>query len=125
MIFPNLYELSKLAGKKLTDDKSIVSASMELLKQYNANAFFVTGIVRGQKVKDVLVQKGKEVVWFERKRLDVGRVRGTGCRLSSAIAALLAHKFVLPQAVEIASSWLHENLKNNRVAVSPGVCYIL
>lgn len=43
---------------------------------------------------------------WSRPRLAVGRVRGTGCALASAIAARLANGSSLPQACAAAGDWL-------------------
>ena len=44
---------------------------------------------------------------MEQPRLSTGNTHGTGCSLSSAIAAELAKEADLPDAVRRAQEWLH------------------
>lgn len=48
---------------------------------------------------------------FRRQRLPVGRVRGTGCALASAIASGLAAGLDVPLACQRAGDWLHALLQ--------------
>lgn len=48
---------------------------------------------------------------FRRERLPVGRVRGTGCALASAIACDLAAGLDVPLACQRAGDWLHALLQ--------------
>lgn len=61
----------------------------------------------GEVVDDVLLQRDREPVHFRRARLPVGRVRGTGCALATAIAAQLACGCDLERACRRAGDWLH------------------
>ena len=45
-------------------------------------------------------------VWFDAERIDTVNTHGTGCSLSSAIAANLARGMSLAQAVASAKQWL-------------------
>ena len=51
---------------------------------------------------------------FSRPRLSGAQTRGTGCRLSSAIAARLALGEELESAVGGAGNWLHAELARSR-----------
>jgi len=54
---------------------------------------------------DLLYADGK-AVWFEGKRIDNPNTHGTGCTLSSAIAANLAKGFPLAQAVRRSKDYI-------------------
>ena len=54
---------------------------------------------------DLLYQDGDRH-WFHGKRIDNPNTHGTGCTLSSAIAANLAKGYALPQAVERAKAYI-------------------
>ena len=55
---------------------------------------------------DVLVMSEEEVIWFSEKRVKTQNTHGTGCTLSSAIAAYLAKGLSLKEAVERAKRYL-------------------
>ena len=55
---------------------------------------------------DLLVEPGKAPVWFNGKRIDNSNTHGTGCTLSSAIAANLAKGKNLEQAVKSAKNYI-------------------
>ena len=54
---------------------------------------------------DLLWQNGK-IRWFNGSRIDNPNTHGTGCTLSSAIAANLAKGYPLEQAVEMAKAYI-------------------
>ena len=62
----------------------------------------------GHRVNDAndLLYAGGEMQWFEGKRIDNPNTHGTGCTLSSAIAANLAKGFCLEDSVERAKAYL-------------------
>ena len=64
---------------------------------------------------DILCRKDKPTVYFKNKRIVGGsEVRGTGCRLASAIACKWAQGNQLNQAVSEAQSFLQNYIKKNR-----------
>ena len=54
---------------------------------------------------DLLYAQGK-LVWFEGRRIDNPNTHGTGCTLSSAIAANLAKGYTLEEAIKIGKSYI-------------------
>lgn len=60
---------------------------------------------------DLLFQKG-EFRWYKGRRIPTPNTHGTGCTLSSAIAANLAKKFPLEQAVEAAKEYISKALED-------------
>jgi hydroxymethylpyrimidine/phosphomethylpyrimidine kinase len=70
------------------------------------NALFVAravllkgGHLPGDVVVDLLLAPGAEPLWMQAPRIDTANTHGTGCTLSSAIAAHLALSLALPNAV--------------------------
>jgi hydroxymethylpyrimidine/phosphomethylpyrimidine kinase len=55
---------------------------------------------------DYLIQP-KSYSTYKQPRIDTENTHGTGCTLSSAIAALLAQGVALDRAVQTAIDWLH------------------
>jgi len=70
---------------------------------------------KGDEIVDVLVMDGA-VRRFTHTRLDTTSTHGTGCTLSAAIAAGLAHGRPLERAVEDALDFVHR-----AIAAAPGL----
>ena len=59
---------------------------------------------------DLLYANG-ELVWFTGKRINNSNTHGTGCTLSSAIAANLAKGFTLTESVKRAKEYISDALE--------------
>jgi hydroxymethylpyrimidine/phosphomethylpyrimidine kinase len=93
---PNLPELAALTGAALEDDDDAVDAARAL----PSRAVLVKGGHRRGAPVDLLVTRRAVVRLPGRRR--PGAARGTGCRLASAIAGLLARGVPLEEAVREA-----------------------
>jgi len=91
---PNLPELAALTGLDVSTDAAAAKAA----RQLPAKAVLVKGGHREGAPVDLLVE-GRKVTRFEGTRRP-GTARGTGCRLASAIAGLLAQGAPLAEAVQ-------------------------
>jgi hydroxymethylpyrimidine/phosphomethylpyrimidine kinase len=90
---PNLPELAILSGRPVGDDESAIAAARAL----PCRAVLVKGGHRSGEAVDILV-RGRKVTRFPGRRRP-GTARGTGCRLASAIAGLLARGEPLERAI--------------------------
>ena len=68
------------------------------------------GHLPGQVVVDLLLADSGEPLWMEAPRINTANSHGTGCTLSSAIAAYLALGVALPDAVQQARSFVRAAL---------------
>jgi hydroxymethylpyrimidine/phosphomethylpyrimidine kinase len=93
VVTPNLDALRALTGLAVGDDEAAVVAARAL----GARAVLVKGGHRAGAPVDLLVE-GRRVTRFTGRRRP-GTARGTGCRLASALAGLLARGASLEQAV--------------------------
>lgn len=93
LVTPNLPELAQLTGLPVATDEQAVAAARSL----RCPAVLVKGGHRRGAPVDLLVI-GRRVWRFEGRRRKA-TARGTGCRLASAIAGLLARGASLPEAV--------------------------
>lgn len=93
LVTPNLPELAALTGDDVSTDEAAVRAGRRL----PARAVLVKGGHRGGAPVDLLVE-GRKVTRLEGRRRP-GTARGTGCRLASASAGLLARGLPLVEAV--------------------------
>ena len=121
LVTPNLDEAAILVGDRVTAPGEMERAGRALLK-LGAQAALVKGghLPReeegeGDEIVDVLVMDGA-VRRFTHTRLDTTSTHGTGCTLSAAIAAGLAHGRPLERAVEDALDFVHR-----AIAAAPGL----
>jgi hydroxymethylpyrimidine/phosphomethylpyrimidine kinase len=93
---PNWPELERLAGRRIeTEDEAVREA-----RRLPSRAVLVKGGHRPGPPVDLLV-RGRSVVRFHGRRRE-GGARGTGCRLASAVAGLLAAGAPLEEAIRRA-----------------------
>jgi hydroxymethylpyrimidine/phosphomethylpyrimidine kinase len=96
LVTPNWPELERLAGARIATEADAVRAARAL----PARAILVKGGHRPGPPVDLLV-RGRRVVRFPGRRR-AGGARGTGCRLASAVAGLLAAGMPLEESVRRA-----------------------
>ena len=109
LITPNIPEAEILTGNKIDSRDDAARAAKKLLDMGAKAVLIKGGHLKENKCVDFLLEPGGRAV-FESPRLSVGKVRGTGCALSSLIAAFLAKGEVLEDAVSSAREILLEAL---------------
>jgi hydroxymethylpyrimidine/phosphomethylpyrimidine kinase len=112
LITPNLDEAQSLAG-------SPESSQEELLKKCSKMeveaVLLKGGHGKGDFSNDILFEKSKGVTKFSWKRITgATNIRGTGCRLASAIAYYWAVEKDLLNAVKLAGNFLQNYLKTSK-----------
>ncbi|MBI2724983.1 MAG: bifunctional hydroxymethylpyrimidine kinase/phosphomethylpyrimidine kinase [Polaromonas sp.] len=106
VVTPNLDEASLLVGRKLNNEDDMEAAAHELLAK-GANAVLLKGgHLAGEVVSDLLMGKDGTPHWMRAARIHSANTHGTGCTLSSAIAAHLALGHTLVNSVEAARSYI-------------------
>jgi hydroxymethylpyrimidine/phosphomethylpyrimidine kinase len=101
---PNLLEAEILSGERIRNGEDMRRAARSIGEQYGC-AVLVKGGHSVNDANDLLYANGTER-WFEGKRIDNPNTHGTGCTLSSAIAANLAKGFSLDESVRRAKAYL-------------------
>src|SRR5439155_771991 len=101
LVTPNLGEAAILAGTDVRNPADMERAGRALVQLGAKAALVKGGHLAGDEIVDVLVSDGT-VRRFTRARLDTTSTHGTGCTLSAAIAAGLAHGRPLERAIEDA-----------------------
>jgi len=109
LVTPNLDEAALLTGEAVDDVAGMERAGHALLSQGAAAALVKGGHGTGAEVLDVLVSSAGTRT-FTHPRLDTTSTHGTGCTLSSAIAAGLALERPLEQAVADALAFVHAGI---------------
>jgi hydroxymethylpyrimidine/phosphomethylpyrimidine kinase len=101
LLTPNRPEASELSGEDASSDAGAERAARALLSR-GARAVLVKGGHRPGAPRDLLARTtgaGVRLDWLEGERQPGGPVHGTGCALSSAVAAALADGAELAEAV--------------------------
>lgn len=110
VVTPNLDEASLLVGRPLKNEHEMEAAALELLAMGAHAVLLKGGHLAGDVVSDVLVTQNGEVHWMRAPRIHSANTHGTGCTLSSAIAAHLALGATLLAAVQAARAYVRAAL---------------
>lgn len=111
LVTPNLDEASLLAGFPVRDEDAMRRAAEALVARGAVAALVKGGHLAAGELTDVLFD-GTEWHEWRRPRVDTTSTHGTGCTLSAAIAAGLAHGRSLPQAVEEALDYVNRAIRS-------------
>ena len=106
LVTPNLDEAAMLVGRALHTEADMADAAQQLLAIGARAVLLKGGHLAGGTVADLLLQPGLPPLWMRAARIDTPNTHGTGCTLSSAIAARLAQGCDLPQAVQQARDFV-------------------
>ena len=104
LVTPNIPEAQVLSRMTIESKEDMITAAMKIGDAYHC-AVLLKGGHSINDANDLLYADG-ELVWFEGKRIDNPNTHGTGCTLSSAIAANLAKGFPLKEAVKMAKEYI-------------------
>jgi hydroxymethylpyrimidine/phosphomethylpyrimidine kinase len=110
LVTPNLMETYQLSKIKANTVEQMKEAAIKILNLGPANVLIKGGHLKGNVAIDVLLTEGVFYT-FEQKVINTNNNHGTGCTLSSAIAANLANGFNLVASVEKAKNYITEALK--------------
>jgi len=119
LVTPNLPEARELTGCDVSSEEGVEAAGVALVASLGARAALVKGGHRDGPPDDLLVVReggSSTLAWLRGERIEAGRVHGTGCALSSAIAAGLARDVPLREAVERARRFVAEALREAELA---------
>lgn len=103
IITPNLYEAQILCGFEISTQSKMITAAEYIYNKYNTNL-----LIKGGHLSDIssdLFYNGS-AVWFEGRHIDNPNTHGTGCTLSSAIAANLALGSDMLSSVENSKNYI-------------------
>jgi hydroxymethylpyrimidine/phosphomethylpyrimidine kinase len=117
LITPNIPEAERITGMEISDVNGMRRAA-RTMREMGARAVLIKGgHLGGQEAAEALepplplqaidvLDDGQEVTVFSREWIDGPPMRGTGCMLSSAIAACLASGMSLEESVEAAKRFV-------------------
>ena len=104
LVTPNIPEAQVLSGLEIRSKADMVTAAKYIGDRYSC-AVLLKGGHSVNDANDLLYAKGG-FVWFEGRRIDNPNTHGTGCTLSSAIAANLAKGYPLIESVQKAKDYI-------------------
>lgn len=108
VITPNIPEAEVLSGMKIGNESQMCQAAKMLCEAYGC-AVLLKGGHSINDANDPLCVNG-EIRWFYGKRISNSNTHGTGCTLSSAIAANLAKGYSLEESVGRAKDYISQAL---------------
>jgi len=112
VITPNLPEASVLLGREIKTADDMPGAARTLADFGAASVLVKGGHLEGNTSHDLLYEKASDLMHeFPQDRVETKNSHGTGCTLSSAIAAGLAKGLDLNRAVEEAKAYITNALK--------------
>jgi hydroxymethylpyrimidine/phosphomethylpyrimidine kinase len=114
-VTPNLPEASVLAGLPIRDEADAKLAARRIQAMGPRAVLITGGHAEGPVVVDGLLD-GRTWLRFTAPRIETTSTHGTGCTLSSAIAAHLARGADVPEAVTLAIAYVRRAL-----ALAPGL----
>ena len=106
LVTPNLPEAARLTRTAPAADDAAIRAQAEAILAMGPQGVLLKGGHGKGTVSRDLLLSGEKEEWFEARRVETRNTHGTGCSLSSAIAANLARGLGLSDAVESAKRWL-------------------
>lgn len=105
---PNILEAEILSDMKIYNKNDMIKAARTIGENYCCNVLLKGGHSIND-ANDLLYENGN-ITWFNGKRIDNPNTHGTGCTLSSAIAANLAKGLTLTKSVEKAKEYISDAL---------------
>ncbi len=104
VVTPNIPEAEILAGMDIVSEEDMLKAAALISNRYGC-AVLLKGGHNVNDANDLLCADG-ESIWFPGKRIMNPNTHGTGCTLSSAIAANLALGYPLHKAIGRAKEYI-------------------
>jgi hydroxymethylpyrimidine/phosphomethylpyrimidine kinase len=109
VITPNIPEAEILLGRKITKQDSLHEYARELSKQNgDVSVLLKAGHLKDEELTDIFLNaETGHALELKSKRVQSKNTHGTGCTLSSALAAFLARGFDLDRAAEKAKDYIN------------------
>lgn len=118
VVTPNLPEAEVITGMKIDDIESMKKAAEAIYKMGAKNVLVKGGHLEND-ATDILFD-GKNFTEYKSKRIDTKNTHGTGCTLSSAIAANLGKGIDIVTAVKNAKDYITIGIEHS-IALGHGV----
>lgn len=107
LITPNILEAEILSGHRINSSEDVSVAAEKLLQRGCKAVLIKGGHLKSTDATDVLFQQNQEPITFSHPFVETRNTHGTGCTLSSAIAAYMALGEDLTSAVGKAKDYVN------------------
>ncbi|MFI3286093.1 MAG: bifunctional hydroxymethylpyrimidine kinase/phosphomethylpyrimidine kinase [Rikenellaceae bacterium] len=108
VITPNIPEAEILLGEKISDQSQLAQMARKLSLDGKISVLLKAGHLTEEQLTDVLYNaESDEIIYLTSKRLSTPNTHGTGCTLSSALAAMLARGMELSDAAKAAKEYIN------------------
>ena len=104
LITPNIPEAQTLSGIEIRNESDMINAAKNIVNRYGC-AVLLKGGHAIQDANDLLYLDG-DYRWFNGRRINNPNTHGTGCTLSSAIAANLAKEYDISDSIKHAKEYI-------------------
>lgn len=111
LLTPNLSEAARLLGRHELAEQDMPAAARALLELGPRGVLLKGGHTGSEDCRDFLATRAGESRWLVSPRQPVTHTHGTGCTLSSAIAAFGAHGQPLGPAVALGKAYVNQGLR--------------
>ena len=112
LITPNIPEAELLTNTKINSLNDMIKAGQLLINLGAKNVLIKGGHLKSNEINDILLNK-KIIKIFKNKKYKSKNTHGTGCTLSSAIAANLSCGKDLIKSCELGIKYVNEAIKSN------------
>lgn len=110
LVTPNIDEARHLSGLAIRNEADMAKAAQRLQEMGCRAVLMKGGHLPGNEIADLLYIGSNTPLRFSTPAVETNNNHGTGCTLSSAIAAYLALGKELPEAVRMAKEYITEAL---------------
>lgn len=118
VITPNMDEASILAGMDVKTLEDMQVAGKKILRSGCKNILLKGGHQESPTVTSLFFDENGQQYSFETEKFMTNNTHGSGCTLSSAIAAYIAKGEELLKAVELAQNYVFEAIKQGKDVVT-------
>lgn len=112
IITPNLYEAAELLNSDVARTRTDMEYQASRLLELGAQSVLLKGGHFDEPTADDLFVSQSERRWYSAARIKTDNTHGTGCTLSSAIAAYLAQGREMPDAIDAAKIYLSQAIEH-------------
>lgn len=112
LVTPNLPEAEAICGFPIRSEADMEKASRRMI-ELGAKAVLIKGSRLVSDNSDDYLYDGNRGVWLTCERIDTNNTHGTGCTLSSALAANLAKGYSIEEATRISKAYVTKAIANS------------
>ena len=105
LVTPNIPEAEVLTGYSISNKDDMIRAAKKILYMGSKNVLLKGGHLKSKMIFDILATK-KDIKIFKKRKINTKNTHGTGCTLSSAIAASLSQKKNIFRSCKISLNYV-------------------